>query len=65
MVLTDDHFATIVQAVEAGRTIYANIVSFLKFQLTTNAGAIATMLGCARCWGCRALSPPSRSSGST
>jgi Ca2+-transporting ATPase len=44
MVLTDDHFATIVQAVEAGRTIYANIVSFLRFQLTTNAGAIATML---------------------
>ncbi len=44
MVLTDDHFATIVYAVEAGRTIYANIVSFLRFQLTTNAGAIATML---------------------
>ena len=44
MVLTDDHFATIVAAVEAGRTIYANIVSFLKFQLTTNAGAITTML---------------------
>ena len=44
MVLVDDHFATIVQAIEAGRTIYANIVSFLRFQLTTNAGAIATML---------------------
>ena len=44
MVLTDDHFATIVKAVEAGRTIYANILSFLRFQLTTNAGAIATML---------------------
>ncbi len=44
MVLVDDHFATIVHAVEAGRTIYANIVSFLRFQLTTNAGAIATML---------------------
>ena len=44
MVLVDDHFTTIVHAVEAGRTIYANIVSFLRFQLTTNAGAIATML---------------------
>ena len=44
MVLVDDHFATIVRAIEAGRTIYANIVSFLRFQLTTNAGAIATML---------------------
>ncbi len=44
MVLVDDHFSTIVHAVEAGRTIYANIVSFLRFQLTTSAGAIITML---------------------
>ena len=44
MVLVDDHFATIVHAVEAGRTIYANILSFLRFQLTTSAGAIASML---------------------
>ncbi len=44
MVLVDDHFATIVNAVEAGRAIYANIVSFLRFQLTTSAGAIMTML---------------------
>ncbi|MDP2013998.1 MAG: HAD-IC family P-type ATPase, partial [Actinomycetota bacterium] len=44
IVLTDDHFATIIKAVEAGRTIYSNIISFLRFQLTTNAGAIAIML---------------------
>ncbi|WP_198950077.1 cation-transporting P-type ATPase [Kineosporia sp. A_224] len=44
MVLTDDHFATIVRAVEAGRTIYANILSFLRFQLTTNIAAIAMLL---------------------
>lgn len=44
MVLVDDHFATIVHAVEAGRTIYANILAFLRFQLTTSAGAIASML---------------------
>lgn len=45
MVLTDDDFATIVRAVEGGRTIYANIVKFVRFQLSTNVGAIFTLLG--------------------
>ena len=45
MVLTDDNFATIVGAVERGRTIYDNIVKFVRFQLSTNLGAIATILG--------------------
>ncbi|MEZ5183021.1 MAG: HAD-IC family P-type ATPase [Acidimicrobiales bacterium] len=45
MVLTDDDFATIVRAVEGGRTIYANIVKFVRFQLSTNVGAILTLLG--------------------
>ena len=36
MVLTDDDFATIVRAVEAGRTIYDNILKFVRFQLSTN-----------------------------
>jgi P-type Ca2+ transporter type 2C len=44
MVLTDDDMATIVGAVEQGRTIYANIVKFVRYQLATNVGAIATML---------------------
>jgi Ca2+-transporting ATPase len=44
MVLTDDNFATIVGAVERGRTIYDNIVKFVRFQLTTNLGAIGTIL---------------------
>jgi len=43
MVLTDDNFATIVHAVEEGRTIYANIVKFVRFQLSTNMGALATV----------------------
>ena len=44
MILTDDNFATIVHAVEGGRAIYDNIVTFVRFQLTTNISAILTIL---------------------
>jgi len=43
IVLTDDNFATIVRAVEEGRTIYANIVKFVRFQLSTNFGAVLSV----------------------
>ncbi len=45
MILTDDNFATIVGAVKEGRTIYDNILKFVRFQLSTNIGAILTLFG--------------------
>ncbi len=44
MVLTDDNFATIVRAVKEGRVVFDNIVNFVRFQLSTNIGAILTVL---------------------
>lgn len=43
MVLTDDNFASIVSAVREGRTIYDNIGKFVRFQLSTNIGALLTV----------------------
>ncbi|MGZ8222185.1 MAG: HAD-IC family P-type ATPase, partial [Methylobacter sp.] len=45
MILTDDNFATIVKAVKEGRGIYDNMVKFVRFQLSTNIGAILTVAG--------------------
>jgi Ca2+-transporting ATPase len=44
MILMDDNFATILSAVREGRTIYENIVKFVRFQLSTNLSAIGTVL---------------------
>ena len=44
LVLTDDNFATIVTAIEEGRVVYDNIIKFVRFQLSTNIGAILTVL---------------------
>ncbi len=46
IVLLDDSFATIVRAVQWGRSLYENIQRFIQFQLTINVSALTiTFLG--------------------
>lgn len=52
MILVDDDFSTILSAIKEGKSIFTNIQSFLKFQLSTSAAAlalvaVATLLGTA------------------
>ncbi|KZX15194.1 calcium-transporting ATPase 1 [Methanobrevibacter cuticularis] len=44
MVIQDDNFATIIGAIEEGRKIFDNIKRFVKFQVSTNVGAILTIV---------------------
>jgi Ca2+-transporting ATPase len=45
MILTDDNFATIVKAVELGRALYDNLMRYIRFQMASLFGFIATFLG--------------------
>jgi P-type Ca2+ transporter type 2C len=45
MILTDDNFATIVQAVEGGRALYDNLMRYIRFQMASLFGFIGTFLG--------------------
>jgi P-type Ca2+ transporter type 2C len=45
MVLTDDNFASIVNAVEEGRVVFQNVRKVVQFLITTNVGEVLTLLG--------------------
>jgi Ca2+-transporting ATPase len=47
LVLLDDNFATIVAAIEEGRTIYENIQKFVRFTFSTNIALMLLVFGAA------------------
>ncbi|MDD3339961.1 MAG: cation-translocating P-type ATPase [Lachnospiraceae bacterium] len=51
IILTDDNFTTIVDAVEEGRGIYANIRKTVCFLLGTNIGEVLTVFTAMLIWG--------------
>jgi Ca2+-transporting ATPase len=57
MVIADDNFATIVEAVREGRAIWRNIQKFIYFLLSSNAGLLVAVFVASFFTGLRPLTP--------
>jgi Ca2+-transporting ATPase len=57
MVIADDNFTTIVEAVREGRAIWRNIQKFIFFLLSSNAGLLVTVFAASFLTGLKPLTP--------